>query len=140
MALDKNEIDQIRQVFNESFAEGIEALVIPRFDEMDRRFDALESDVSILKTDNSVLKMDVTFLKSDTSSLRSDMREVKILLANLEGKVMALENDIKELYRMVSDQTKQDKKFSKLTLEQKFIKMHNDFQLLAKQAGITLPL
>jgi hypothetical protein len=57
----------------------------------------------------------------------------------LEDKIISLENDLKELYKMVSDQSKQDKKYSKLTLEQKFIKMHNEFQLLAKQAGIILP-
>jgi hypothetical protein len=53
----------------------------------------------------------------------------------------SMEADIKELYTMVAAQkpTYGDKKFGKLSVEQKVLKMYEDVRLLAQEAGITLP-
>lgn len=150
MALDANDLDQIRQVFNE----GIEILILPRFDEIDRHFgrvdkrldnleadvSTLKSDMSVLKTDVSTLKTDVSTLKIDVSALKIDMREANRKLTDLGGKVEALDNDIRELYQLVSQKQSQGKSYDKLSIEQKFLKMHSEFAQLAKQAGIVLPV
>jgi hypothetical protein len=69
------------------------------------------------------------------------MREVKDSLGRLEGRVEAVEADIKELYAMVSAQrpTYAGKKLAKLSMEQKVLQMHAEVKLLAQGAGVTLP-
>lgn len=138
MALDDNDKSWIK----DTIIEALETVVLPRFDEHDRRFDTLESDVAELKDDVAVLKDDVQVLKEDVSILKSDMRHVKASLENLEGRVKALEADIKEIYLMQSQMEHAsigDKKFAKLTLEQKLLKLNSALLATAKDAGITLP-
>ena len=135
MSLNTNDLTQIREIF----IEGLEAVVLPRFDQMDIRFDRLEGDVDILKTDVAELKTDVAVLKTDMRQVKTELREVNQSLSRLEGRVEALENDVKELYAIVSQQSTTGKDYSKLSIEQKFLKMHAEFIQLAKQANITLP-
>lgn len=131
MALDDNDKSWIR----DTVIEALETVVLPRFDEHDKRFDALESDVAVLKDD-------VRELKDDVRELKSDMRQVKSSLHTLEGKVEALEADIKEIYLMqarLEKMTSGDKQFAKLNLEKKLLKLNTDLLATAREAGITLP-
>ncbi|HSW75238.1 MAG TPA: hypothetical protein VLG16_05225 [Candidatus Saccharimonadales bacterium] len=60
----------------------------------------------------------------------------------IKGDIEALSNDIKEIYEMISDfqnKTTPDKQFSKLSLEQKLLKLNSELLAAAKQAGISLP-
>lgn len=60
----------------------------------------------------------------------------------LKGEILALRNDIKEIYRMIADLqtgTITDKAFKKRTLEQKLLTLNAELLAAAKQAGITLP-
>lgn len=60
----------------------------------------------------------------------------------LRGDIEALNNDIKEIYAMISElQSKMipDKQFQKLSLEEKLLKLNSELLAAAKQAGITLP-
>lgn len=127
MSLTDEDLSQVRSIVVESAVGAIQELVLPRFDEHDRRFQALETDLRELKADAAVLK--------------ADMREVKNRLGRLEGRVEAVEADIKELYAMVSAQKSSysDRKFTKLSFEQKVIQMYEDVKLLAREAGVTLP-
>ena len=149
MSLTTNDLGQIRQIFNE----GLETIVLPRFDRLEEDVAELKTDVSILKTDVSILKTDVgelkadvsvlkndvSMLKSDVSTLKIDMREVKQDLNYLKGRVEALENDIKELYELVSEQSRADKISDKLSVEQKVLKMHAELIQIARQANVSLP-
>ncbi|MFZ2544703.1 MAG: hypothetical protein WAW80_01880 [Candidatus Saccharimonadales bacterium] len=145
MTLDKNDINVMR----DTIVDAIEQLVLPRFDENDKRFDALErdvadlkADVSELKTDVSGLKADVSELKTDVNILKDDMRDVKSTLSRLEGRIEALEADTKEIYYMLADLQKAtglDRKFAKLSLEQKLFQLNIELLSTAKEAGIVLP-
>ena len=152
MALDDNDKSWIK----DTIIEALETVVLPRFDEHDKRFDVLEADVAelkddvrvlkddvrVLKDDVRVLKDDVRVLKDDVRVLKDDMRQVKTSLESLEGRVQALEADIKEIYLMQSQMEHAsigDKKFAKLTLEQKLLKLNSALLATAKDAGITLP-
>ena len=129
--------------------EALEAVVLPRFDEHDKRFDVIEKDVAVLKDDVRVLKEDVAVLKDDVQVLKDDvrvlkddMRVVKSDLATLAGKVEALEADIKEIYLMqarLSRQEGDDSTFAKLSLEKKLLQLNANLLSTAKEAGITLP-
>ena len=60
----------------------------------------------------------------------------------LEGNIEALNNDIKEIYEMISDLqklTRQVAHFEKYDLEQKILTSYKNIVAIAKEAGVTLP-
>ena len=129
MALSKEDMQQIREVI----IEGVEAVTGPRFD-------ALESDVAELKSDVVELKSDVIGLKTDMAEVMGSVRVLNMSMDELSGRVEALENDIKEIYIMLANQTQiTDKKFAKFSLEEKLLKLNAELISTAKQAGIVLP-
>ena len=128
MSLTQDDLRQIQEINRSTIIEAIDELVSPRFD-------ALEEDVAVLKTDVAELKTDVRILKDE-------MRGVKISLQSLEGKVAALEADVRELYVLQAQMAAAsitDKKFSKLSLEKKLLKLNAELLSAAHEAGITLP-
>lgn len=142
MALTNDDKQYIQEIVQTTVVEALEQVVIPQFDEQNKRFGVtegdirgLKDDVGDLKDDVRVLKSDVRELKDDVHILKDDMRQVKTSLQNLEGRVEALEADVKEIYNMLAP----DAKFAKLSLEKKLLKLNGDLLAAAKQAGITLP-
>lgn len=143
MALSKEDMQQIREVI----IEGVEAVTGPRFDALESDVAELKSDVVELKSDVAGLKSDVVELKSDVIGLKTDMAEVmgsvrvlNMSMDELSGRVEALENDIKEIYIMLANETQiTDKKIAKFSLEEKLLKLNAELISTAKQAGIVLP-
>lgn len=133
MTLTKDDKSWIR----DTIIDALEEVVLPRFDEHDRRFDERDKRFDALERDIAEIKADVANLHADVRALRDDMRDVKQRLGNLEGQVQALEADVRALYAMIDETS--DKKFSKLSLEKKLLKLHSDLLATAKAAGITLP-
>ena len=73
------------------------------------------------------------------SALAKQNEEV---IAPLQGEIMALRSDIKEIYTMISDLKRTaitDKAFEKLSLERKILTLHAELIAAARQAGIKLP-
>ena len=67
---------------------------------------------------------------------------VKEELRPISGELEALRNDVKEIYGMLSGlegKVAPDEQFSKLSLEQKLLKLNSELLAAAKQAGVTLP-
>jgi hypothetical protein len=63
-------------------------------------------------------------------------------IRELKGQVEALENDIKEIYTMLSHMEKlpmPDKEFQKISIEHKLLKLNGQLLAAAREAGITLP-
>ena len=142
MTLTKDDKIWIKDAITDGVVGALNDIVIPRFEENDKRFDALESDVAELKADVSELKADVSELKDDVSSLKSDMRDVKATLHSLDDRVQLLESDVKEIYYMIADLQIHNttvKGFAKLPLEENILKAYSDILMMAKEAGITLP-
>lgn len=122
MSLTDEDLSQVRGVV----VDAIQELILPRFDEHDKRFEAIEADLREVK--------------EDVRSLKADMHEVKDRLGHLEGRVEALEADVKELYVIAKQHsTYADKNFRELSVEQKVLRMYEDVKLLAQEAGVTLP-
>jgi len=88
----------------------------------------------------------------------TDLRQIRVLVREemdsiistridprfdtLEGHLEALENDIKEIYEMISGLhklTRQVAHFEKYDLEQKILTSYKDLLSLAKEAGVELP-
>ncbi|HSW98392.1 MAG TPA: hypothetical protein VLF71_00995 [Candidatus Saccharimonadales bacterium] len=79
-------------------------------------------------------------IKDEVSSIvRSTVKEE---LRPISGELEALRNDIKEIYDMLSgleSKIAPDAQFTKLSLEQKLLKLNSELLAAAKQAGISLP-
>lgn len=76
---------------------------------------------------------------TDLGEIRTILREV---LKPLEGKLEALENDVKEIYSILKRMEHgviTDKKFAELSLESRLLKLNTELLTAAKQAGIKLP-
>ena len=80
------------------------------------------------------------------SLTQSDLQEIEAIfdrkLEPLFGKLTALENDIKEIYKMISDLQGAafvDKKFIELSVKEKIFRVHAEVVATAKQAGVVLP-
>lgn len=123
MSLTKDDLTQIRFVINDAF----ETLAIPRFEAIESKLDE----------HSAILNEHASLLKDHSNQLRGLHEKVD----NIEGRLKAIEADIKELYHLVgqTSSTASAKKFAKLNTEQKMLSMYNDFQALAKQLGIKLP-
>ncbi len=130
MSLTSEDLGRVRSVV----IGAIETLVLPRFEDQDRRFD--QQDERFGAVEGKLAR-----IEADIKAVQIDMRQVKSSLGWLEGHVEALEADVKELYAMVAAQKPiyTDKKIAKLSVEQKVLKMYEDVKLLAQEAGITLP-
>lgn len=75
----------------------------------------------------------------DLQGIRQIVQDV---ITALEGKLEALENDVKEIYSMLSDFQKNPEtriSLQKHNLEEKLLSIHKDLTEAAKQAGIVLP-
>lgn len=80
------------------------------------------------------------------SLTQSDLAQIESLLDKkldpVLGKLEALENDVKEIYYMIAKLEKSESvsnKFSKLSVEQKILKMYKELKQTAKEAGVNLP-
>lgn len=61
---------------------------------------------------------------------------------SLDGRIEALDNDVKDIYKMISELqklTRQAAHFEKYDLEQKVLKTYRSIIAIAKEAGVTLP-
>lgn len=75
----------------------------------------------------------------DLQAIRQIVQEV---IVPLEGKLDALEDDVKEIYAMLSDLQKgsnANDSLQKPNLEKKLLSLHEDLIEAARQAGIVLP-
>lgn len=134
MALTNDDKQWIKGAITDGVVEALEAVVLPRLDEHDRRFDRIEARLDSLEADVRVLKQDV-------SALKQDMHNVKDRLDTLEWQVEALTNDIKEIYAVIykkPNRTLVSKNFEKLSTEDKITIMHEELLKIAKHENVTL--
>ena len=99
-----------------------------------------------LKAIRTILKEEVR--EEMQKVVREDVRQIVYgvvhgELNSLEGKVTALENDVKAIYFILAKLEKNiviaDRQFQKLSIEDKLLKINAELLEAAKQAGITLP-
>jgi uncharacterized coiled-coil protein SlyX len=157
MSLTATDKKEIRAMMVDTVTSALEEIVVPRFEGLEGRMDGLESRMDGLENKMSSLENRMDSLENrmgkqerTTNELRDELRASATSLhrrideveTNLTGKIEALENDIKEIYIMIAKlQTlpPAEKKFAKLSLEQKILQSHARIASIAKQAGVTLP-
>ena len=156
MALTNDDKQWIKGAIADGVVEALEAVVLPRFDEHDKRFDRIEARLDSVEEDVSGLKEDVSGLKDDVSSLKSEMcevksrlngvesemREVKDRLSRVEGELQALTNDIKEIYDVIygkPNKSFMSASFAKMSSKEKLLVINEELLKMAKDAGVVLP-
>ena len=156
MALTNDDKQWIKGAIADGVVEALEAVVLPRFDEHDKRFDRIEARLDSVEEDVSGLKEDVSGLKDDVSSLKSEMREVKSRLngvesemrevkdrlGRVEGELQALTNDIKEIYDVIygkPNKSFMSASFAKMSSKEKLLVINEELLKMAKDAGVVLP-
>ena len=156
MALTNDDKQWIKGAIADGVVEALETVVLPRFDEHDRRFDRVEARLGSVEEDVSGLKEDVSGLKEDTSSLKSEMYEVKSQLngvehelygvkerlGRVEGELQALTNDIKEIYDVIygkPNKSFMSASFAKMSSKEKLLLINEELLKIAKDAGVVLP-
>ena len=156
MALTNDDKQWIKGAIADGVVEALEAVVLPRFDEHDKRFDRIEARLDSVEEDVSGLKEDVSGLKDDASSLKSEMcevksrlngvenemREVKERLGRVEGELQALTNDIKEIYDVIygkPNKSFMSASFAKMSSKEKLLVINEELLKMAKDAGVVLP-
>lgn len=151
MSLTATDKQEIREIVTDTVVAALEDIVIPRFERLENRMDNLEDRMGNLEDQMGSLETRMDKQEGETNDLRSEMRagfasvnkRIDDLDDKLSGKVEAVENDIKELYAMVAilqNVSMPDKKFAKLSLEQKILQTHAEVVALARQAGVKLSL
>ena len=135
--LDKK-IDQLTDMIG-NFANE----VTDRFDKVDERFGGLETRMDGLETrmDGLETRMDgldnrMDGLETRMVSMESTQRDVVDRLTRVEGRLAAIETDIKELYSMANMPTPS---FKSKTQKGRVIEIYNLVIELAKQSGVKLP-
>ncbi len=149
MALTNDDKQWIKGAIADGVVEALEAVVLPRFDEHDKRFDRIEArldsveeDVSGLKDDVSSLKSEMCEVKSRLNGVESEMREVKDRLGRVEGELQALTNDIKEIYDVIygkPNKSFMSASFAKMSSKEKLLVINEELLKMAKDAGVILP-
>ena len=118
----------IKGAIADGVVEALETVVLPRFDEHDKRFDRIEARLGLVE--------------EDVSSLKSEMREVKDRLGRVEGELQALTNDIKEIYDVIygkPNKSFMSASFAKMSSKEKLLLINEELLKMAKDAGIVLP-
>ena len=139
MALTNDDKQWIKGAIADGVVEALEAVVLPRFDEHDKRFDRIEAR---LKDDVSSLKSEMCEVKSRLNGVESEMREVKDRLSRVEGELQALTNDIKEIYDVIygkPNKSFMSASFAKMSSKEKLLVINEELLKIAKDAGVVLP-
>ena len=128
MALTNDDKQWIKGAIADGVVEALETVVLPRFDEHDKRFDRIEVRLGSVE--------------KDVSSLKSEMREVKDRLGRVEGELQALTNDIKEIYDVIygkPNKSFMSASFAKMSSKEKLLLINEELLKMAKDAGVVLP-
>lgn len=149
MALTNDDKQWIKGAIADGVVEALEAVVLPRFDEHDKRFDRIEDRLGSVEKDVSGLKKDVSSLKSEMYEVKSrldrvegGLHEVKDRLDRVEGELQALTNDIKEIYDVIYSKPNKalmSASFAKMSSKEKLLIINEELLKIAKEAGVVLP-
>ena len=149
MALTNDDKQWIKGAIADGVVEALEAVVLPRFDEHDKRFDRIEDrlgsvkeDVSGLKEDTSSLKSEMYEVKSQLNGVEHELYGVKERLGRVEGELQALTNDIKEIYDVIygkPNKSFMSASFAKMSSKEKLLLINEELLKMAKDAGVVLP-
>lgn len=90
MSLTKTDKKEIVGLMGEAITE----LVLPKFDEIDKRFDGIEGDMSVIKEDITILKEDLQDVKFTVGRIETLQRSELDRVDDHEVRIIKLEKKI----------------------------------------------
>ncbi len=138
MSLTKQDLSDIRGVI----LDALDVAVNPRLDSVESSVDILSERVHGVETRLDGVETRLDGVETRLDGVEKQQRISNETLQQIEGKLIALESDVKEIYTMLSELQNSktpDKTFAKLTLEDKVLDTHAKVLKLAKQLDISLP-
>ena len=142
MALTNDDKQWIKGAIADGVVEALETVVLPRFDEHDKRFDRIEARLGSVEKDVSSLKSKMYEVKSRLDRVEGGLHEVKDRLDRVEGELQALTNDIKEIYDVIYSKPNKalmSASFAKMSSKEKLLIINEELLKIAKEAGVVLP-
>ena len=142
MALTNDDKQWIKGAIADGVVEALETVVLPRFDEHDKRFDRIEVRLGSVEKDVSSLKSEMYEVKGRLDRVEGGLHEVKGRLDRVEGELQALTNDIKEIYDVIygkPNKSFMSASFAKMSSKEKLLIINEELLKIAKEAGVVLP-
>lgn len=142
MALTNDDKQWIKGAIADGVVEALETVVLPRFDEHDKRFDRIEVRLGSVEKDVSSLKSEMYEVKGRLDRVEGGLHEVKDRLGRVEGELQALTNDIKEIYDVIYSKPNKalmSASFAKMSSKEKLLIINEELLKIAKEAGVVLP-
>jgi chromosome segregation ATPase len=131
MSLTKQDLADIRTVFLEAY----EAIIAPRFEDIEKQLDGLKAGQASLEAGQAKTNHRLDDLAADNAAA---VRELK----DMHGRLETLENDIHELYKMTPAKPSTDfasKAYQNLSDKKKLFVLNQELHTLAKHFGVALP-
>ena len=141
MTLTTDDKQWIKTAITEGVVEALDTIVLPRFDEIDRRFERVDERLDTLETEVSKINIRLTDIESRLYAVEAQLRQVNERLDVVEGEIQALTNDIKEIYNTMYGTNSPlffTKRFAALSHEEKLMVFHKELHDIAKAAGVKL--
>lgn len=131
MSLTTADITTIRDVV----IDVIDRLVVPRFDDIDKRFISLEDRFETLHNRFDTMKKRFFELQQDVLSTNIRLQNIDIMIHDIQGRVENLENDVEEIFKMlklIPAQDFADRKYNKFTPVKKLAVLKKELEKLSK--------
>ncbi len=156
MSLTAQDKKEMREMMLDTVSLALEQIVIPRFENLEDKVDGLEGRMDRQAQAANELRGEVRELRSEMNGLRSEMNELRDeqrstasslhrrideVEGSLSSKITMLEDDIKEIYKMLDKLQKlspAERAFAKLSIEQKVLQTEAQIAVVAKEAGVKL--
>ncbi len=138
MSLTKQDLVDIRGIV----IDAIDTLVTPRFDRLEERMDKLELRMQALEERMDVLEKRMGTLEVNQEEMNLRLTRIEFGMGDIRGRLEAVENDIKALYRLVKKQahpTIGSKTYRALPDTKKILVLNTAITALARELDVHLP-
>lgn len=141
MTLTTDDKTWIKGAITEGIVDALNELVLPRFEEHDRRLEAIEGQLDSIEARLDAIENDIQEIKSRLGILETDVKEIKEQLGTHNWQIEAMANDIKELYAAIFKEPSPilvSKSFEKLSDRDKISVMNQQILKMAKKLDVEL--
>lgn len=141
MTLTTDDKKWIKGAITEGIVDALNEIVLPRFEEHDRRLGAIEGYLGSIEARLDAIESDIREIKSRLGILESDVKEIKGQLDTHDWQIEAMASDIKELYNTIFKEPSPilvSKAFEKLSDTDKISVMNQQIMKMAKKLNVEL--
>lgn len=134
MSLTATDLQSIRTTVTEAITDVLIQVINPRFDSIETRLDGIEIRLQQLENHAGSTEKRLSTVETELSLLN-------IQTATIAGRLEALENDVKELYKLIDHLPSPyfgSKAYQKLPDTRKIVVLNTEIGILAQKMGMQL--